>query len=262
MNYVFLENWHDFMPREAGHVVAFMGSGGKTSLMMETARVLGTEGVPVVLTTTTRTEPLKGVTVVELADLREGPLGGDGPDEGPRFVRAGCGPDGKWSGLTCREVDGLVARFPSVVILVEVDGAAKLPLKIHRPDEPLWPALTSLAVVVMGAGAVGCRAGEVVHRFGREHSLPLADHAEWSLVEWDNVAGLLLGEGGYLDRVPTGVPAVLALAGLGGQPDSIGLFEFVARAMSDPRLPLVMFCETGADPPSLRTACRHGKDEA
>jgi hypothetical protein len=112
----------------------------------------------------------------------------------------------------------------------------------------------------MGTGAVGAQAGDVVHRFGREESAALAAHREWSLVEWDHVAALLLGPGGYLDLVPAGVPAVLALLGLAGQADSIGLFEFIGRAMEDPRLPLVVLGETGTDPPSLRTAFR--RDEA
>jgi hypothetical protein len=39
------------------------------------------------------------------------------------------------------------------------------------------------------------------------------------------------------------------------------MFSFADRAMSDPRLPVVMFCETTADPPSLRTACREDGEE-
>jgi len=257
VNYVFLDRWHDFVPREPGHVVAFMGSGGKTSLMRATAAVLVAEGVPVVMTTTTRSEPLAGVAAL---DLSAGHGDAGMPAAGSLFVHAGVGADGKWRGLEPGQVDRLAERFPAAVVLAEVDGSAERPLKIHRAGEPVWPGRTSLAVVVMGAGAVGRRAGEVVHRFGREESAALAGHREWTLVEWDHVAGLLLDAGGYLDRIPAGVPAVLALAGLEEQGDSIGLFGFVARAMADPRLPLVMFCELGSDPPALRTACRDGEE--
>jgi probable selenium-dependent hydroxylase accessory protein YqeC len=257
MNYFFLENWHDFLPREPGHVVAFMGSGGKTSLMGRVGERLAGEGVGVILTTTTRSEPLAGI--VPRDPGADGTFAGPGPD-GPWFARAGVTADGKWEGLAPGAVDDLVEDHPASLVLVEVDGSAKLPLKIHRPDEPVWPARTSLAVVVVGAAAVGRRAGEVVHRFGREACPALAGHEDWTLVEWDHAADLVLGEGGYVSRVPPGVPVVLALAGLGEQADSIGLFGFAGRAMEDPRLPLVMFCELAADPPSLRTACRDDGD--
>jgi hypothetical protein len=112
----------------------------------------------------------------------------------------------------------------------------------------------------MGTAAIGCPARDVVHRFGREACRALDSHEEWTPVEWDHAADLLLGDGGYLPRVPVGVPAVLALTGLDEQADSIGLFGFAGRAMEDARLPLVIFCDLAADPPSLRTACRNDGD--
>ena len=255
MNYFFIDPWYDFLPREPGHVVSFMGSGGKTSLMTLMAGALADEGVPVLLTTTTRSEPVSGVP-----DLPWKP-GVDLPDARRVFLHGGLDGEGKWRGLAVEDVDALPEQYPDHLVLVEVDGSAKLPLKIHGDDEPVWPGRTSLAVVVMGAGAVGCRTGEVVHRFGRQPSAALAGHEDWTILEWDHTAELILGEGGYLARVPAGVPAVLAIAGLGEQADSIGLFSFADRAMADPRLPLVMFCETSADPASLRTACREVEDE-
>ncbi len=72
---------------------------------------------------------------------------------------------------------------------------------------------------------------------------------------------LLLGEGGYLAQVPTGVPAVLSMTGLAEQDDSIGLFEFVGKAMADPALPLVMFCTLTDDGFQIRTSCIDRADE-
>lgn len=250
MNYFFIDPWHEFLPREPGHVVAFMGSGGKTSLMQLVAGALADEGVPIVMTTTTRSEPLAGVP-----DLHWQP-GAELPATTSIFLHGGLDDEGKWRGLAVEDVDALPEQFPEHLILVEADGSAKRPLKIHRDDEPVWPDRTSLAVVVMGAGAVGGKTGEVVHRFGRQPSSALDDHEDWTILEWDHAEQLVLGEDGYLARVPEDVPAVLALAGLGEQADSIGLFSFADRAMADPRLPLVLFCETSADPPSVRTACR------
>lgn len=256
MNYFFIDPWYDFLPRDPGHVVSFMGSGGKTSLMKLVAGALADEGVRVLMTTTTQCEPL-----ADVSDLHWKP-GAELPDTAIIFLHGGIDDAGKWRGLAVDEVDALPEQYPDHLVLVEADGSAKLPLKIHRGDEPLWPGRTSLAVVVMGAGAVGCKSGEVIHRFGRETSDALSEHEDWTILEWDHVAELILGGDGYLARVPEGVPAVLALAGLGEQADSIGLFSFADRAMSDPRLPLVMFCETSADPPSVRTACREDEEEA
>lgn len=69
------------------------------------------------------------------------------------------------------------------------------------------------------------------------------------------MADLLLVPNGYLAQVPTGVPTVLALTGLADQADSIGLFEFVGRAMARPELPLVMFCSATDGTLQIRTAC-------
>lgn len=253
MDYSFVDPWHLFLPREGGHVVSLMGSGGKTSLLMAFAETYRQQGVPVVLTTTTRTEPVPGFPAFDLAAL----AGLDRAALPPLFfLRDGLAEDGKWRGLSAGAVDSLGGEFPDRVVLVEVDGAAKLPLKIHRPGEPVWPGRTSLAVVVMGAGAVGSFASGVVHRLGRIPCPTLDLLPEGALLTWDHLLALLLGDHGYLAQVPPEVPTVLAVAGMAGVDDGIGLFDFVGRAMQEPRLPLVLFCETGGENPSFRTGCR------
>jgi probable selenium-dependent hydroxylase accessory protein YqeC len=244
LNFRFVEPWHVFLPRQAGHIVGLCGSGGKTSLLEAIAGVWREDGFSVVATTTTRTEPV--------ASFAAAPAGG------PGFVyrHGGVRGDGKWSGLAPEAVDTLEDERPGSLVIVEVDGAAKLPCKYYRAGEPVWPARTSLAIVVMGIGSVGERAGAVVHRLGRDgvsDPVGVAADAVW---EWDHLLSLLTGPGGYLDHVPEGVPVVLALAGLEQQPDSVGLFDFTGRAMADPRLPLVMFCSRGEAGLAIRTACR------
>ena len=253
MNYAFVEPWHRFLPREGGHVVGLMGSGGKTSLLRIFADTYRSRGVPTIMTTTTRCEILPGVDHLTWADLDDTPAA-DLP--ATFFLSAGVGDDAKWRGLETDQVDELGRRFPRRVVLVEVDGAAKHPVKLYRPGEPCWPARTSLAVVVMGTAAIGERVGEVLHRFGRQTFAPLAEVAASDDFVWDHLRHLLLAEGGYLAQVPAGVPALLALTGLDDLADSVGLFDFVGRAMADERLPLIVFCGLGSTPPTLRTACR------
>lgn len=249
MSFGFADPWHVFLPREAGHVIGLMGSGGKTTLMRLLAEVYLKAGVPVVLTTTTRTEPVPGFEPLEFSAL-------SGMEEIPAriFLHAGIGPDNKWLGLHPDQVDELGGLLPDRIVVAEVDGSSKLPVKIHRPGEPVWPGRTSLALVVMGTAAIGSKTGDVLHRFGRQPWAPLDDLKEWSVWEWNHARTLLMEPGGYLSLLPKGVPAVLALTGMDEQQDSIGLFEFVGQAMDDPRLPVVMFCDLGADPPVVRTA--------
>lgn len=251
MQFDFLDPWDVFLPRDPGHVVAVSGSGGKSTLVGAIARLWAAEGRPALATTTTRTEPLADfVPATTDAAARSLPAGL------PVFRHDGVRPDGKWQGLSPDKVDRLEESLPGRLVVAEVDGAAKRPFKYYRVGEPAWPRRTSLALVVMGTGGVGERAGDVVHRLGRDDVADPVGVTADEVWQWDHAHALLTGPGGYLAQVPPTVPVVLVLAGLEQQPDSVGLFGFVARAMAHPRLPLVVFCSRDQDGPVLRTACR------
>lgn len=251
MNFGFVDPWHDFLPRAGGHVLSFMGSGGKTTLMQTVAAVYAAEGFPTVLATTTRSEILPELEAVSWEQLQATDRGGLAATV---FVHAGTDAEGKWRGLTAGQVDALGGLLPERVVLAEVDGAAKHPLKLYRANEPVWPERTSMAFVVLGVAAVGARPDSAVHRWGRIPYAPLADLADHGPLEWRHLARLLDCEGGYLDQVPPQVPAALVMAGLADQDDSIGLFEFVGRAMENPQLPLALFCTLGPEGLAVRTA--------
>lgn len=253
MNFSFLDPWHLFLPREAGHVIGLMGSGGKTSLQKALGQVYREDQVPVFQTCTTRTEPWPDVSALSLGELSDKDPGALPP---VLYLHDGADAEGKWRGLPPEAVDSLEERFPDRVILVEVDGAAKLPLKLHQPGEPVWPRRTSLALVVMGGSSVGSFVHTSVHRLGRVASPVFDPLPEGALVTWDHLLDLLVQPGGYLDQVPASVPAVLAVAGMGEVADSIGLFDFVDRAMQHPRLPITVFCETEGERPGIRAGCR------
>ena len=271
MDFAFLTDWHQFLPREAGHVIAFAGGGGKTSLMLACGEQYRAEAVPVILTTTTRSEPVPAWPVVQWRELaaaaaRQG--GASDPDGGPEtaapagrlprwcYLSDGTHADGKWRGLEPEQVDRLASLAPDHVVLVEADGAAGRPVKLHRSDEPRWPGRTSLAVLVVGTGALAEPVGQVVHRWGELPPGPLVSVAADTSWGWQQFHALLMESGGYLDRVPRSVPIALALTQLGDLDDGIGLFDFVARVMAEPRLPLVLFCELDPERRNLRTAYR------
>ncbi len=261
MDFLFLPTWHEFLPRAGGHIVSLFGAGGKTSLLLACAEVYRDEGVPVVLTTTTRTEPLAvaGLPVVEWRDLAAG-TATDPTTADVFFLRDGVDPQGKWLGPDARDVDALGRLLPDRVVLAEVDGAAKHPVKLHRDDEPVWPRRTSLAVAVLGARALGRPVGEVLFRWD---SLPasqlteLHDDDEWT---WQHMFRLLTTPGGYLSRVPPGVPTLLAITQLASIDDTLGLFDFVARVMNEAALPLIVIGEARGGRTDLRTVYRDSEE--
>lgn len=253
MNFSFVDPWHLFLPRDGGHVVSIMGSGGKTSLQRAFSRVYVEENIPTILTTTTRTEPWDDMPVLDLSDLSQHAV-----NSLPLcfYLKDGTSAEGKWKGLDPLVVDRLGNDFPDRVVLAEVDGSANLPLKLYQEGEPVWPHRTSLAVVVMGARAAGSFVNKTVHRLGRRPFAVLDELPAGAILEWDHITELLRAPGGYLDQLPPDVPAILALSGMAEVVDSIGLFEFVGKAMEDSRLPITLFFETSGDEPSFRTGCR------
>ena len=137
-------------------VTSVIGSGGKTSLLAALARELpGT----VVLTTTTHILPFADVPLVTSADADD--------------VRAALAE----SRVVCvgsqAEKDGTLVT-PSLgidaltsladYVLVEADGARRLPLKAHAPWEPVIPVCSNRTILVLGASGLGHAVREQVHR--------------------------------------------------------------------------------------------------
>ena len=139
-----------------GDVVAFIGAGGKTSLMVSLGYELAEAGWRVLATTSTRLSS-------DQLDLFPGTMS-SGAD--PRSIsnalsahqfillheqiRRGYvyGPPLEWTRKLLDSVD-------SDILLVEADDAAGLPFKAPRADEPRVPLETSLVVSVASLRALG-----------------------------------------------------------------------------------------------------------
>ena len=137
-------------------VTSVIGSGGKTTLLAALARELpGT----VVLTTTTHILPFEGVPLVTSADA-------DDVRAALAESRVVCvGSQAEKNGkLVTPElgIEQLAALAGHV--LVEADGAHRLPLKAHAPWEPVVPACSARTVLVLGANGLGRPVRDVVHR--------------------------------------------------------------------------------------------------
>ncbi|MEA4896468.1 MAG: selenium cofactor biosynthesis protein YqeC [Oscillospiraceae bacterium] len=139
--------------------VAFVGSGGKTSIMMRLAEEQKEKNkIVLVLTTTHMYRPERyGIFTGNVADI-ENALMKDG------IAVAGKETEGgkiSWPG------DGLYhqAKAFADIVLIEADGSKRLPLKFPNCSEPVIPTDTDIILPVLGLGALGCPGKEVCHRW-------------------------------------------------------------------------------------------------
>ncbi len=144
-----------------GEVVAFVGAGGKTSALFRLGHELAAEGWRVIATTTTRmAEEELELAPASVALSRNG-KGDDLKEVWRRLNAYGFVltykrlARGKVIGLTTYEVEGLIDRVNSDALLIEADGARRLPFKAPRPHEPVVPGGTTLLVPVAGVDVIG-----------------------------------------------------------------------------------------------------------
>ncbi|MCY4145131.1 MAG: selenium cofactor biosynthesis protein YqeC [Chloroflexi bacterium] len=139
-----------------GDVVAFVGAGGKSSLLVGLGYELAEAGWRVLATTTSRlaTEQLslfpRAISCRADARVISKALTDDQFVLLHDDIRAGAvyGPPLSWT-------RDLLDRVDSDILLVEADDAAGLPFKAPRADEPQIPLETSLVVPVASLRALG-----------------------------------------------------------------------------------------------------------
>lgn len=157
-------------------VTAIIGGGGKTTLLYRLARELSSQGTVIVTTT----------THIFL------------PEEVPFSQTAACPAPILCVGTPC-ENGKLTAPRQSIAqlarcadyVLVEADGAKRLPIKAHAAHEPVIPAEANQVICVVGASGLNGRITEVVHR----PEIFAARTGETALATPEAVAKLLLTEG-------------------------------------------------------------------
>lgn len=141
-------------------IVAVIGAGGKTTAMRCLAHRLS--AFPVLWTTTTHILPAApGDCRLLLRDPDADTL--TEALNRPGVVCAGSSAGEK---LTALPPEVLTAGCRAAHdVLCEADGAHRLPLKLHRADEPVLPAGTTHCLVVVGLSALGRPVGQAVHRY-------------------------------------------------------------------------------------------------
>ncbi len=172
-------------------VTAIIGGGGKTTLMETLAGELSKKGKVIITTTTHICRPKQYET---LLDADEAAISA-------ALERSGivCAASQAESGKLCapRLSMGTLAQLADFV-LVEADGAKRLPLKAHASHEPVIPPCAQRVVAVVGIDGIGKPIGAACHRSARYAQLALAD--EEALVTPEIAARVLNAEGGF-DRV-------------------------------------------------------------
>lgn len=208
--------------QHSGELVAFVGGGGKSSLMFALARVLAGRGQRVVTTTTTR---------IFAAQMKLAPavLTAGGAEKETEWQElsqkvaqfgaclvVGEVQGGKALGVPADLPARLVARPDVDHVLVEADGSRMRPIKAPAEHEPVIPTGTTLLVPVVGIDALDGPIGEVAHR--PERVARLLDSEQWTVnseqyevsdrLSVEAVARLLTHAQGGLKYVPDGARVI------------------------------------------------------
>jgi molybdenum cofactor cytidylyltransferase len=142
-----------------GDIVAFTGAGGKTSTLFRLGQELFAEGLRVIGTTTTRiavSELAGAAGAVRLSSLsvRPNAISRALSQHGFIFVYSDIQGD-KVIGVSPETVEQLADTVDSDVMLIEADGARRLPFKAPLAHEPVIPTSTTLVVPMAGYDVIG-----------------------------------------------------------------------------------------------------------
>ncbi len=136
--------------------VAFVGAGGKTSLIEYLAAGAVKRGKRVALTTTTKIFVKEPYILTEKTCLHNGP-------GMPSYLRIGRSlENGKLTGITFDEIDILGELFD--LVLIEADGSKRLPLKYPAEYEPVIPPRSESIYVIAGLDSLYGTVREKVFR--------------------------------------------------------------------------------------------------
>lgn len=142
---------------DADKLIAFVGAGGKSTLIAALAQELCEQGKKVIVTTTTHIrKPQEFLTEADLGCIKE-------------HVRAGrvviAGNDAGGGKLKSFSAEGLERLYENCdYLLVEADGAREMPIKVPAQHEPVLPHHADLVVAVAGIDALDQKIKACCHR--------------------------------------------------------------------------------------------------
>ena len=175
-------------------ITALVGGGGKTTLMLWLAHELARAGARVIVTTTTHIfapdgmRTLNPVTQEEATALL---------DREPLICFGMPSKEGKLSApILPTETLAMCADY----VLIEADGAKRLPLKAPAEHEPVIPRVTRLVIAVAGLDGIGRAIGDTAFRADRYAAL--CGKAQMERISARDVALVLAHSNGQRKHVP------------------------------------------------------------
>jgi probable selenium-dependent hydroxylase accessory protein YqeC len=138
---------------------ALVGAGGKTTLMTLLCKELRGSGIVTAASTTTKVhvdEARRFPCLLLMEEERD-------PDEaigrclnrhGSVFIGRRLLANGKVEGVSCEAADGLFFRRDLGCLIVEADGAARMPVKAPAEHEPVVPSSATHVVALIGLEAM------------------------------------------------------------------------------------------------------------
>lgn len=228
-----------FLHRMRPPVVYFVGSGGKTSIILRLVRefqeMRGRDRFHPVVTTTTKMEAWEVPSDLVRVRWDEDAAGrvndiiarGEVP-----FIYSGEGEDGRLRGIPTDAVALLASELR--IVLVEADGARGMPLKrlrAHEPAIPHHPA--SLGCLVVGLDALGKSGSEAC--FNWEGAVGEGICESDALLDPLVMRQVLYRSRGYLDALSGSQDAVL-IVNKADSPGALDDAEALARALFHPQL--------------------------
>ncbi|NOZ74093.1 MAG: putative selenium-dependent hydroxylase accessory protein YqeC [FCB group bacterium] len=181
---------------QSGFTVAFLGGGGKTSLIRRMGLEL-TEQRRVLLTTLTKSGPHPELNPVFLQETETKDLLSRW-ETNPIFLMGSRITAKKYQGIEAAELERI--RHQTDITLVENDGSRNLPLKIHNDYDPPVPEFVDQVIIVVGADTVGRMPMKIVHRW--EAFCPYWDWSPDAPLTERFIARVVTSEKGYLSKVP------------------------------------------------------------
>lgn len=176
------ERLKNSLPEIKKGITAFIGSGGKTSLIHAFCDRLSVNN-KVIFCTTTHIFPSESFFVIEnpTVDRIRSEL------ELRKCICIGKRDlNGKFS---APDVEIPTLASLADYVLVEADGSRRLPIKAHAKHEPVIPQDCNQTVLVIGASGIGARISEKVHR--PEIFCILAHCGKEELITCENVSAVI-----------------------------------------------------------------------
>ncbi|WP_051569164.1 selenium cofactor biosynthesis protein YqeC [Alkaliphilus transvaalensis] len=194
---------------EENPLISFIGGGGKTSSMFQLAKELKKQGKKVLVTTTTAIyKPTKDqydyLMLTEEDNIEENNIEEKLNDysalSGITVIGGRVNTEGKMFAPEVSLIEKLKEKKYFDVIILEADGAKKLPLKAPANHEPVIPKGTSIVVAVMGIEALeGRPIEEIVHRW--ERFCQITGSKAYEKVQEDHIIKLITHEEGSFKGV-------------------------------------------------------------